>query len=187
MLDHAEIHELIAQIRRLLEERGEVGKFLLRAIDDALGYGIEEVEHVEAPQRKTRRGVSIEFLPGLEESQRSDKALAKKFRPVTSVAVRTPADLEVLSIHLDVIEAHIHVLPACFESAEQDLRHRGIAGVKLTLAREAAPESPAIDQELYSPQEMFPDGWKINAKLIGRIRELLSQRATEQSDEADDT
>lgn len=97
MLPPALAREIVDRLRLGLTGRGPVGRFLLDQIDAALGAGIE------MRQEPLRRGNRSEWDKG-------------------GIVRRAPSDLEILRIHLQVLQAYFVDAEQVATAASQTLR-----------------------------------------------------------------
>lgn len=152
------VDDLIRDIREILSHQGPVGEWLLRRIDDSLEYGIEDWPSSEVRQQR--------WPDDLEHEVAEDSELIS----------RKPRDgWELLERYLDLLEAYLVKLPACFDSAAEQLRDGKVPDAKLVLYNELAPDVPGQSPQVLAADDMFPFSWHRNADMFLEVRRVLGE------------
>ena len=146
---------LVDEIRALLFRRGEAGLRLLATIDEALSWGVEE-------------DTAANNHPPLWGN---GKANSEK----SIVINRLPKNgWEILGIYLDVLEAYMVTLPACYQAAEETVQRFGAKEMKIFWQSDFSADSEN-NGHLYAGAELFPGSWHENKDLFDSVRQIFKQ------------
>lgn len=150
--------DLILMIRATLTNRGAVGQWLLKQIDETLEEGVEALS-TSQPSNDLWSNITGEANTG-------EQTLEYR-RPGSS--------REILKVYIDVLYAYLVVLPSCYERAKAMLQEHGVEEAAIGFYDELAPGIPNHDPVIYVLTDMYPDSWHQNRALFGQLEHLLEQ------------
>lgn len=152
-VDRVTPEPVIRLLQSLLEGQGDVGRWLLERIDEALEAGVED---------------------DLGDGQQAWADLSLD-QPITGLVFRAPANgWEILDVYLAVLEAYLAELPACIDSTMHALEHHQVQGATVTLRSDRVTDDLGGQVPRSIPlANLAAHGWQEKWSALQHIRQLV--------------